>query len=139
MDTNVFVAALLQPQGQNRNVLRACLTGSARPLMGAALFHEYEDLMHRSDLMKRSPISDSDRKTLFEAFLSVTEWIKVYYLWRPNLPDEADNHLVELAVAGGASIIVTNNLRDIRHGELSFPDLKILNPSQFLEEIQWQP
>jgi predicted nucleic acid-binding protein len=106
--------------------------------MGEALFHEYEDLLGRSELMKRSPISVADRFTLFEAFLSVTEWIKVYYLWRPNLRDEADNHLVELAFAGGASTIVTNNLRDVAFGELSFPDLKISTPSQFLEEIQWQ-
>jgi hypothetical protein len=47
--------------------------------------------------------------------------VKVYYLWRPNLPDEADNHLIELALAGGADTIVTNNLRDVSRGELTFP------------------
>ena len=31
--------------------------------------------------------------------------------WRPNLPDEADNHLIELGVA--AQAIVTRNLRDV--------------------------
>lgn len=139
VDTNVFVAALLQPQGQNRNVLRACFTGKALPLMGAALFHEYEDLMSRKDLMQKSPLSSADRETVFDAFLSVCEWIKIYYLWRPNLPDEADNHLVELAVGGGAAVIVTNNVRDVRPGELSFPALKISTPRQFLEEIKWQP
>jgi hypothetical protein len=35
------------------------------------------------------------------------------FLWRPNLPDEADNHVIELAVAGGASAVVTNNVRDL--------------------------
>jgi hypothetical protein len=29
-----------------------------------------------------------------DAFLSVCHWQKVYYAWRPNLPDEADNHKV---------------------------------------------
>jgi putative PIN family toxin of toxin-antitoxin system len=139
VDTNVFVAALLQPLGQNRNVLRACLAGKALPLMGAALFHEYEDLMGRNTVMQQSPVPARDRQVLFDAFLAVCEWIKIYYLWRPNLPDEADNHLVELAVAGGASALVTNNVRDVRSGELSFPALKILTPRQFLEEITWQP
>jgi hypothetical protein len=27
--------------------------------------------------------------------------IEVYYRWRPNLPDEGDNHVLELAVAAG--------------------------------------
>ena len=57
------------------------------------------------------------------------------FLWRPNLPDEADNHLIELALAGGAGAIVTNNVRDVRRGELAFPHLQILTPSQFLKTI----
>jgi predicted nucleic acid-binding protein len=38
-------------------------------------------------------------------------WVTVYYGWRPNLPDEGDNHLIELALAGAAQVIVTHNLR----------------------------
>jgi len=133
MDTNVFIAAMLSPSGENRDTLRACLDGRAHPLMGTALFHEYEDVMNRSDPIGKSPLRPRDRQTLFEAFLSVCEWVKVYFLWRPNLPDEGDNHLVELAIAGGADTIVTNNVRDVRRGELSFPNLQILTPAEFLK------
>lgn len=133
MDTNVFIAAMLSPSGENRDTLRACLDGRTNPLMGAALFHEYEDVMRRVNPMQRSPLQPHDRQTLFEAFLSVCEWVKVYFLWRPNLPDEGDNHLVELAMAGGADTIVTNNVRDLREGELSFPSLQILTPAEYLK------
>ncbi len=135
MDTNVFIAAILSPPGSNREVIRACLQGRAHPIMGPALFHEYEDLLSRGDLMANSPIDSSDRQTLFAAFLSVTEWIKVYFLWRPNLPDEADNHLIELALAGSADTIITSNTKDLSHGELRFPDLKIQTPAQFLKNL----
>ncbi len=101
--------------------------------MGTALFHEYEDVMLRSDPMRKSLLRPEERQTLFEAFLSVCEWVKVYFLWRPNLPDEGDNHLLELAIAGGADTIVTNNVRDVRRGELSFPNLQILTPAEFLK------
>jgi predicted nucleic acid-binding protein len=40
---------------------------------------------------------------------------------------EADNHLVELAIAGNAQIIVTRNVNDFRRSQLLFPQLKILN------------
>ncbi|MGJ8644404.1 MAG: putative toxin-antitoxin system toxin component, PIN family [Luteolibacter sp.] len=135
VNTNIFIAAILSPSGDNREVIRACLQGKATPLMGAALFHEYEDLLSRNDLMKKSPLTDKERESLLAAFLSVTQWVKVYFLWRPNLPDEADNHLIELALAGDAATIVTNNIKDITHGELRVPSLKIQKPQQFINDL----
>jgi predicted nucleic acid-binding protein len=85
--------------------------------------------------MAKSPLSLKERDSLLDAFLSVCEWIRVYYLWRPNLPDEADNHLIELAVAAGADAIVTSNIRDVKRGELSFPELQVLTPFQFLKTL----
>ena len=52
----------------------------------------------------------------------------------PNLPDEGDNHLIELALAGGAQAIVTHNLRDLRGGGLQLGTLRVLTPAQCLEE-----
>ena len=103
--------------------------------MGAALFHEYEDLLSRAELMAKSTLNQRERDVLLTAFLSVSEWVKVYFLWRPNLPDEDDNHLIELALAGSAETIVTNNTKDLIHGQLRFPEMKIQTPSQFLKHI----
>lgn len=138
VDTNVLVSAMLSQEGSNRQALRACLTRAAEPLVGITLFHQYVDLLSRP-VMEQSPLSAPKREALFAAFLSVADWVKIYFLWRPNLPDEADNHLIELALAGQANTIVTNNVRDVGRGELRFPGLAVRTPTQFLEEIQWQP
>lgn len=53
------------------------------------------------------------------------EATKVYYLWRSNLSDESDNHLIELAVACGAEFIVTRNLRDLQGSQMHFPSLRL--------------
>ena len=60
--------------------------------------------------------------------------MRVRYLWRPNLPDEADNHVVELAVAGGAQAIVTHNWRDFERAELGFPGLHVVTPGALIAE-----
>lgn len=58
---------------------------------------------------------------MLNIFLASCTWTRIYFGWRPNLRDEADNHLVELAVAGGAGYIVTRNVRDLVSMELKFP------------------
>jgi len=131
VDTNVFVSAMMSAEGAARHVLRMCLTGRHRPMIGNALLAEYEDVLSRQEL-KLAPISDGERRELFEAFLSMCDWVPIYFLWRPNLPDEADNHLMELALAGGAGAIVTYNMRDFADSELLFPEVAVLSPRQFL-------
>jgi len=134
IDTNVFVGACLGTGAANQAVA-ACLRGQCTPLMGAALFSEYEDVMGRSELFAQCRLNPQERSNLLDIFLAVCEWTWVYYIWRPNLPDEADNHLIELAVAGGADLVVTRNLRDVQGGELQFPSLRIISPETFLKEI----
>jgi len=109
-----------------REVLRRSLSGRYEPLIGQALFAEYESVLARSEPFLRSPISDRERDALLAALISRCTWVRVYYLWRPNLPDEADNHLVELAVAGNAGAIVTHNTRDFERTEMRFPELHIV-------------
>jgi len=66
--------------------------------------------------------------------LSVSDWVSVYYLWRPNLRDEGHNHLIELAMASGATTIITANKKDIAHGGLLFPELRIFTASEYLKD-----
>jgi putative PIN family toxin of toxin-antitoxin system len=139
LDTSVFVSALLGPRGSSREVLRACLSGRLKPLMGAALFHEYEALLSRDPLFSKCRLDRSQRDSFFNAFLSVCHWTTIYFGWRPNLRDEGDNHVVELAVAGGARFIVTKNLRDFQSAELHFPGLRSLSPGDFLKEMAAWP
>lgn len=136
VDTNVLLGALLRQGGPNRKVLRACLEHRLLPYVGLKLFLEYEDVLARERLFRNCPLNAAERQQLFAAFLSVAEWTEVHYLWRPNLRDERDNHLMELAVAASAEILVTNNLCDFRNAELHFPSIRVLSPSDCLEVLK---
>jgi putative PIN family toxin of toxin-antitoxin system len=133
VDTSVMIAALISGGGGSRAVLRLCLRRRCQALMGAKLFTEYEDVFGRTGTLDRSPLSPKERGELLDAFLGVCQWTPVFFLWRPNLPDEQDNHLIELAVAGGAGSLITHNVRDFRRGELRFPQLRIETPGEFLK------
>ena len=134
VDTNVLVSAILSPDGAAREVLRRCLTGGAQPLISNALFLEYEDVLARKSLFSAAPIGARDRAVLLDAVLSVCQWVNITFLWRPNLPDETDNHPIELVVAGNAEWIVTGNTRDIAAGELVFDSFRIVAPGIWLKE-----
>lgn len=134
IDTSIFVSAVMKAGTAPRQALRLCLSGEVQPLMGNALFAEYEDVLSRKDLFQRAPLKDAERWQLLDAYLSVCRWVPVYYLWRPNLSDEADNHVIELAVAGNAGWVVTGNKADFKSGELLFPELHIATANEFLKE-----
>jgi putative PIN family toxin of toxin-antitoxin system len=133
IDTNVFVAALRSGGGASREVLRRALAGIYRPLFSNALWLEYEDLLGRP--VWTDETSQAERQDILAALAAAGQWVKIYYGWGPNLADEGDNHLIELAVAGGARAIVTHNLRDLT-GELRWQGLLILSPSQCLEKLK---
>ena len=133
------MSALLRGGGAGRAVLRACLRGQYQPVLGPALLAEYEDVLSRSSLFSDSVLTAQEQGELFDGLLNRCRWVEVFYAWRPNLPDEADNHLIELAVASRAEAIVTRNLRDVARGELKFPMLRVLTPEQCLEVFPCPP
>jgi putative PIN family toxin of toxin-antitoxin system len=134
VDTNVFVAALRSGGGASREVIRRALAGQYQPIFSNALWLEYEDLLGR-DVWTQETTED-DRRQVLAALAAASRWIKIFYGWRPNLRDEGDNHLVELAIAGGAEAVVTYNIRDFKLGDLRWPDLAVLTPSECLEKLK---
>ena len=75
--------------------------------MGETLFTEFEAVLARDALFANSRLNAQERSALLDSYLALCEWTRVYFLWRTNLQDESDDHLIELAVAGDANVIVT--------------------------------
>ena len=132
VDTSVTISALIGVRGSSREVLRRCFRGEYNPLISNALFQELEDVSRRERILKKCPLSDTEIRDFLNAFYSVCSWTPIYYLWRPNIADEADNFLIELGLAGNATHIITNNISDLKNSELNFPELTILKPEQML-------
>lgn len=111
-----------------------CLNQVLEPQMGPALFTECEDVTNRQQILDRSPYSPDEMNVILSGYFSVCTWNRINYLWRPNLKDEADNHLIDLAVASNAKFILSQNLTDLTSGDLRF-NFAVKSPEQFLKEV----
>jgi putative PIN family toxin of toxin-antitoxin system len=132
IDTSVLISALIGEEGPSREILRRSLKGEYKPLINNALFSEYEDISSRKRILDRCPLNPQEIRELLNSLYSVCQWVSVYFLWRPNLKDEGDNFLIELALAGNADVIISNNVKDLHSAEIIFPELRILTPEQML-------
>jgi hypothetical protein len=71
---------------------------------------------------------------ILAALVGVAEEVTVRFLWRPNLLDEGDNLVVEIAVAAQPCTIVTHNVRDFQAGELRFPTVFVKRLQEIVQQ-----
>jgi len=134
IDTSVWISALITKDSKAREILKMVLKKELYPQISEALFKEYETVMKRDKIQRLTPLGQEEQEELFNAYLSCCKWNEIYYSWRPNLKDENDNFVVELAVASSSLFILTYNIKDFNDAELLFSH-KVITPEDFIKEI----
>ncbi|MDO9139270.1 MAG: PIN domain-containing protein [Methylobacter sp.] len=97
---------------------------------------EYQDLLSRENIQALCKQTSVSLMEFLDGFAAVCTAIDARYLWRPNLKDEADNHLVELAIAARAAYIITNNVSDFAHAELKRLGYEVITTEQILRLLR---
>jgi len=130
-DTNVMVAALRSRRGASYQLLS--LLGEGRFEIGVSvpLVLEYEDALAR-DL--EGPYSRQDVEDLLDFLCQVAHRQRIFFLWRPCLPDPKEDMVLELAVAARCEAIVTHNARDFVGTERL--GIRIDTPGSFLRILK---
>jgi putative PIN family toxin of toxin-antitoxin system len=112
LDTCILVSALRSNKGASHAVLQAVYGGRIRIALSVSLAMEYEAVCSRPGLVPA--LSLDQIRTVVDVLSARARRQKVFFGWRPHLPDPDDDHVLELAVASGARYIVTQNFRDFR-------------------------
>ncbi|MBI4690429.1 MAG: putative toxin-antitoxin system toxin component, PIN family [Nitrospirae bacterium] len=131
LDTNVLYAGLYSSKGASFKVLRAIEKDRLQLVMSTTLLFEYEDILKRNKTVLG--LSDEEIEKILDYLCLQSEHQKVYFLWRPRLPDPGDDHLLELAIASGARLIVSHNTKDFKGAETF--GIKPITPKELMEGI----
>ena len=111
LDSNVVVAALRSRLGASRRWLAAGLRRQVVLLATPALFFEYEDALTRPEHLRATGLDAALVDEFLRGLAGVIEPVDVSFLWRPQLPDPADEMVLEAAANGRADWLITHNLR----------------------------
>lgn len=135
LDTNVIVAAMRSPTGASAALPMAARRGELTMVANVALALEYEATCSRAEHALAAGLS-LDQVTIFlDAVVAMAEPVETHFLWRPMLRDPADELVLEAAVNGRASVIVSFNQRDFGTMPLQF-GVEVLSPSTALRRIR---
>lgn len=129
IDTNVLYAGLYSAMGASYQILRLIERGQVIPQLSTTLLFEYEEVLKRGH--RALGLSVQDVEDILDGLCSRAEFRRIHFLWRPQLSDPKDDHILELAVAAGGVDVVTHNVKDFG-AAVSF-GVRIVKPSDFLE------
>ena len=132
LDTNVIYAGLYSSLGASFQVLDRVEQGTVSIVLSTTLLFEYEEVLKRHQAILKMTASEIDR--FLDELCRLGDCQRVHFLWRPQLSDPKDDHLLELAVASGQTSIVTHNTRHFG-GAKPF-GIKIMTPKKLLERIR---
>jgi putative PIN family toxin of toxin-antitoxin system len=131
LDTCVLVAGWRSRLGSSFALLQHLADGAFEIAVSVPLVLEYEAVLLRHLTGGRR---SADVAALVDHLCAVARRQTIFFLWRPLLRDANDDMVAEVAVASGASAIVTHNLRDFE--AVGRFGIRVLAPGAFLQQLQ---
>jgi putative PIN family toxin of toxin-antitoxin system len=133
LDTNVLYQALRNRAGASHFVLNLIAEREIRLAISVPVYSEYKDVLLRKKSLSDLGLNEKDIQSVLEFIAYAGIPFTIFYTFRPNLRDEADNIFVELSIASCSKYLITSNVKDFTKGnDLSFNDLNIITPSAFV-------
>ena len=132
LDTNVLIAGLYSKRGASYQLLRAAISGDLSCAISPLVAFEYEGKIHQKIDDGFLSISKGDCGRILDAFFATAKPV-----WRPLrtgpvLRDPSDNKILECAISGHCTHLITFNKRDFPATVTRLYGIKIMTPGEFL-------
>lgn len=127
LDPNVFVSAVVKPDGVSAAVVRAGLAGRFRLVVSPALIAELSSVLRRPKFADYATLDEVS--ALLDAVFGASERHEDLPTGEPVIGDPGDAYLVGLAVSAQVDLVVSGDrdLHDALEGQLD-----VLTPGEFL-------
>jgi putative PIN family toxin of toxin-antitoxin system len=129
IDSNILLVAIGK-RSRFRPIWNAFINGDYKLIISEEIIHEYEEVLQQH--------SAPSAATLVMEILSESPDViykRVYYAWNVIKADPDDNKFFDIAIAGNADFLVTNDAHFNEAKNLAFPVVNIINADDFLKII----
>lgn len=131
IDTNVFISALKSRRGASFKLLFETSKDKYESNISPALIFEYESIAKQN--LNNLKIDEEHINAILDMICKTAKKCELFFLWRPQLKDPKDDHLLELAIESQSDYIITYNKKDFK-GIDKF-GIEALTPKEYLELI----
>lgn len=128
IDTNIFLASLLNPSGAPAKIRRRWRERQFEVLLSVQVLNEYSDVLSNS-----RAISEFDATLLLRELIGFSRRVEIVGSLHV-CKDPDDDKFLETAVIGGADFLVTKNLKHFPR--TSYGNVRIVNVATFLKELE---
>lgn len=133
IDTSVLFQGLYSNIGASNKILRLLGEGKIQFALSVPVFMEYCDVLKRHTTIEKTGLSTAQINAIldFIAFTGLEH--RISFLYRPNLTDESDNKLIELALASQSLYLITANKKHFTATtELDLFGVEVVTPAEFI-------
>lgn len=131
VDTNVIYSGLYSRKGASHYIINLIFDEKLKLAVSTQIYFEYYDVLVRKGTLENLNLSKQEIEDLLDLLALLSQKHSIYYLLRPNLPDEKDNIFVECAFASNSKYLITSNIKDFKNPELGSFKYKLVTPGQF--------
>jgi len=133
LDTNVIFQALYRSSGASYEILELVLNEKLQIALTSSIYFEYYDVLTRESSMEQFNLTLSQVEDFLDLLEIIGDRFLIFYLLRPNLIDESDNHIVECAFVSNSKYLITSNTKHFTTGELKNLNFKVITPGNFIK------
>ena len=131
IDTSVLVAALTKPSGRAAKIVDACLEGRLEVVCSEATLREAELVIDAQWLRRLAPTGRID--SILKCFRTRSIRVRGASIKGLPLKDEGDRRLVEAAVEGNATYLVSADRELLRYQ--GYGPTEFVSPAEFLRRV----
>lgn len=143
LDTNILVRAFINLNSDSGRILKACEHRRVVPVLSKAVLDEYRFVLRDSKLLVRFPqLSEPTIAVALERLRYIGDMYRRVRTRFAYPRDPKDSHLIELAIAGGATHLIStdDDLLALNRGQdeaakrfrQRLPNAEVVKPEEFV-------